>query len=164
MILLSDGLELVVAHELSVAFSGFDARRLHSSDVVTLSSDLMIRFLAEFHRNSSTRLAHWCAHQSGPIPPIRSCFGALFLSLSLLTPPPTFVYFAFPLPKLVFSLAFSLSLLPFSFFRARLCHMSPLWTVAAHCFCRLAILCRATMRDEYELICSLGHMERVKST
>ena len=40
----------------------------------------MIRYLAVFFflHNSSIGLTHWCAHQSGPIRPIRSRVGAVF--------------------------------------------------------------------------------------
>ena len=76
-----DGHELLVAHELSIACPGFGARRLHSltchsSDVIFRSGDSVSGCF--FLHNSSIGLTHWCAHQSGPIRPIRSRVGAIF--------------------------------------------------------------------------------------
>ena len=82
LVLLSDGLELVVAHEQSIARSGFDARRLASG----CSRPKLIE-----------RIGTLGTHHSGPIRSIKSRFGVLFLFLSFLTPPPTFAGFAFPL-------------------------------------------------------------------
>ena len=63
-------------------------------------------------------------------------------SLSLFLPDSTNLYLfcRFPCPCAL--LAFSLSLRPFSFFGARLCHMFPLSKDVAHCCCQLAIICR----------------------
>ena len=66
---------------------------------------------------------------------------------------PTFAYLAFSF-LLDFSIVFTLSLLSFSIFRARLCHVSPRSTVVTHCRRRLANLCRLSplsALEEYQL-------------
>ena len=70
---------------------------------------------------------------------IRSCFGVLIPFPSRLHQPLP-IFCRFPCPCVL--LAFSLSLRPFSFFGARLCHMFPLSKGVAHCCCQLAIICR----------------------
>ena len=114
------------------------------------------------HKNQSenqilslTKGGHNCAGQCrtsclcaprtfSPVPPASGsrCSRLLFhLISSHLIPPPTFTRFSFSLSAVI-SIAFSLSLLPFSLFRARPCH--PLSTVVAHYCCRLTVLCRVS--------------------
>ena len=66
----------MVALELSIACSGLGARRLHPHH---RNLSLLGRHLRVwcFGFNSSTGLAHWCTHQSGPTRPTRSRFGVL---------------------------------------------------------------------------------------
>ena len=104
VILLSDGLELVVAHELSIACSGFDARRLHSlhRNLPLLGRYLQIWYFGfwQFFSTTSIGLAHWSAHQSGPIRHSLMLWSPFPFSFPT---PPTFAYVAASL-VLVFSL------------------------------------------------------------
>ena len=129
-------------------FSGFDARRVHSlhRNLPLIGRYLQIWWFGFwlFLHNSSIGLAHWCAHQSGPIRPIRSCFGVIFPFPFLSDSTANLYQFCLFSLLHVFCLALSLSLLPFSFFKARLCHISPLFTAVAHCCCRFAILFRVS--------------------